>query len=191
MHERRLSTIVSLLAAPILAACATTVSPTPPFMSAPKAPIVLATAIVAPDAVVPLVTDEVKADPQSAVVIAAAATAGVPERASEIRTAVIRVAPSSAEAVVAVTDVSAPRPAASRDIPDPRHVAMLVENADRTERARNTPARTKPVDDRDLLTPTVQTVSRIGSGITRSLDGITRSLATVTKSVRQLVEDLR
>lgn len=120
------------LAVAVTTGCAKMPSSTPLLLSAQPATIVLATAIIAPEVLVPVVIEAVQAAPDSAVVIAAAATAGAPDQAGAIRAAVVRLVPTQAEAIVAVTRVTRGGPVVTRvEIPSPDRIAALVERATR------------------------------------------------------------
>jgi hypothetical protein len=113
-----------------LAGCAKVPKSTPILLSAEPTMIVLATAIIAPDALVAVVSDAVMAAPDSAVAIAAAAVAGAPDQALAVRAAVVRLAPLDAAAVVAVTTVRRRGPVFARvEIPNADRLASLVERA--------------------------------------------------------------
>lgn len=115
----------------LAAGCAKAPKMTPIFMSAQPTTVVLATAIIAPEALLAVVEDAVKANPESAVAIAAAAAAAAPSQAVAIRTAVVRLAPMEADAIVAVTRVTRRPVVARMDIPSFDSIANLVERATR------------------------------------------------------------
>ncbi|MBI2204174.1 MAG: hypothetical protein HYU41_10030 [Candidatus Rokubacteria bacterium] len=125
---RTISTV--LLTAAVFAGCASVPKSTPLLLSAEPTAIVLATAIIAPEALVTVVSEAVKAAPESAVVLAAAATAGAPDQALAIRAAVVRLAPLDAAAIVAVTTVKRRGPVIARlSIPNPDSMLSLLERA--------------------------------------------------------------
>lgn len=129
--RRVLTSGLLLLMVVAATACARPTMSTPLLLSAQPIAIVLATAIIAPDALVGLVRESVEASPQSAVPVAAAASAAAPDQALTIRATVIRLVPAAAEAVVAVTKVPRRAVAARVDIPTHETVAALVERATR------------------------------------------------------------
>ncbi|MBI1734915.1 MAG: hypothetical protein HYR51_07055 [Candidatus Rokubacteria bacterium] len=121
-----------MLTAALAAGCAKLPVTTPLLMSAQPTTIVLATALIAPESLVAVVTEAVQRAPELAVAIAAAAAAAAPGQASAIRTAVVRLAPADADAIVAVTKVKRRGPVVARvDIPDPDRLAALVERSTR------------------------------------------------------------
>lgn len=104
-----------------------------PLISAQPEPVgaVLATAIIAPEALVPVVIEAVTASPEDAVEIATAATMAAPDQALVIRTAVVRlVSDGDLEAVVAATKPRR-RPVPRLEIPRPDRIEALVERATR------------------------------------------------------------
>lgn len=116
----------------MLGGCAKLPKATPIFLSAQPTTVVLATAIIAPEALLAVVEDAVKAAPESAVVIAAAAAAAAPRQALAIRATVVRLVPMEADAIVAVTRVTRRAPVVARiDIPNHDSLATLVERATR------------------------------------------------------------
>jgi hypothetical protein len=115
----------------LVGGCAKSPKMTPIFMSAQPTTVVLATAIIAPEALLAVVEDAVKANPESAVAIAAAAAAAAPSQAVAIRTAVVRLAPMEADAIVAATRVTRRPVVARMDIPSYDSIANLVERATR------------------------------------------------------------
>ena len=128
--SRRL--ILSLCVAAATCGCAALPKATPIFTSAQPTSIVLATAIIAPEALLAVVTEAVSAAPESAVVIAAAATAVAPEQAPAIRAAVLRFAPTEAAAIVEATRVRRRGPVVARiSIPNHDNLTALVERATR------------------------------------------------------------
>lgn len=130
MRLRRFVTL--LIVGGVLVGCARVPSSTPLLLSAQPATMVLATAIIAPEMLVSVVSDAVRVAPEFAVAIAAAATAGAPDQASAIRAVVIRLAPTEAEAIVAVTRVKRRTPAVTTvTIPDHDKILALVERATR------------------------------------------------------------
>lgn len=86
-------------------ACATAPKATPLMLSAEPVAIVMATAIIAPEALVTVVTDAVKASPTSAIAIASAAALAAPDQALAIRSIVVQAAPLNAAEIVRVTAV--------------------------------------------------------------------------------------
>lgn len=131
LRSRSLRTIsTGLLVAAVFAGCANAPKFTPMLLTAEPTAIVLATAIIAPEALVAVVTEAVKAAPESAVVLAAAATAGAPDQALAIRAAVVSLAPLDAAAIVAVTTVKRRGPVVARlAIPNPDNLLSLLERA--------------------------------------------------------------
>ena len=130
MRDRVLGPVI--LSAALAAGCATLPAATPLLTTAQPTAIILATALIAPDALLSVVTDAVQRAPESAVAIAAAAAAAAPTQASAIRTAVVRLVPADADAIVAVTKVKRRGPVVARvDIPDPDRLAALVERSTR------------------------------------------------------------
>lgn len=131
LHRRSFRAIsVAVLVAAAMAGCARPPKSTPLLLSAEPIAIVLATAIIAPEALVSVVTDAVKAAPDSAVTIAAAAMAGAPDQAAAIRAAVVHLAPLDSAAIVAVTTVKRRAPVVARiSIPKPDNMLSLLERA--------------------------------------------------------------
>lgn len=115
----------------LLSGCAKVPKMTPIFMSAQPTTVVLATAIIAPEALLAVVQDAVKAAPESAVVIAAAAATAAPTQALAIRAAVVRLVPMEADAIVAATRVTRRALVARIEIPSYDTLANLVERATR------------------------------------------------------------
>ena len=169
---RELTILTCVLAAALRAAGCAALSGAAPSTAAP-APVVAA-GMMAPEEVVPAVTDAVKSSPASATAIAGASSVAVPDQAPGIRSAVIRLAPDDAASIVAATDVKPRPPAVTRvEIPKPERVATIVAAADK--------ARIEPTGVSGYVP---QGLSRFGSDITRVL-------ASAARSVRQFVEDLR
>jgi len=131
LHRRSFRAIsAAVLIAAALAGCAKAPKSTPMLLSAEPIAIVLATAIIAPEALVSVVTEAVKAAPSSAVALAAAATAGAPDQAAAIRAAVVHLAPLDAAAIVAVTTVKRRAPVVARvSVPNPDNILSLLERA--------------------------------------------------------------
>lgn len=173
MRQRHVTAAALILAAIPMAACSMLMPPRAGTPSSAETPVVLGTAIIAPDRVVPVVTDAVRSDPQSAVEIATAATAGAPSQATAIRTAVIREAPANAEAVTAATAVKPRRTQPTDRIEVPRHdrLTSLVDAAGFVDASQTAKFQT-------------DVVSRVGGGIARTFAGLGRS-------VLQFVEDLK
>ncbi|MBI2204360.1 MAG: hypothetical protein HYU41_10980 [Candidatus Rokubacteria bacterium] len=170
---RELTILTLVLAAALLAAGCAALSGTPSPSTAAPAPVVAA-GMMAPEEVVPAVTEAVKSSPASAAAIAGASSVAVPDQAAGIRSAVIRLAPDDAASIVAATDVKPRPPAVTRvEIPNPDRVATIVASADK--------ARIEPAGVSGYVP---QGLSRFGSDITRVL-------ATAARSVRQFVDDLR
>ena len=124
--------ILSVCVAAATCGCAKLPKSIPFFTSAQPTTIVLATAIIAPEALLMVVTDAVSVAPESAVAIAAAAAAAAPGQAQAIRAAVLRLVPGEADAIVAVTKVKRRGPVVARiEIPNHDSLAALVERATR------------------------------------------------------------
>ena len=175
MRERP-ACIVAALVAVVLSAGCRTLGPSPGRdVSTPHAPVILGTAIIAPDALVNVVTETARADRGGAPAIAAVAASGAPDQSAAIRSAVISVAPAEATAVAAATRTTRTAPAVTRvAIPNPDRLALLVADA-------------TSLTSGELAEP-----PRFGAGgMSRLGAEITRALLGVGRSVRQLVDDLR
>ena len=123
--------LLSLCFAAATTGCAIPPKATPIFTSSQPTTIVLATAIIAPEALVNVVTDAVSVAPESAVVIAAAAAAAAPNQAATIRATVVKLAPADADTIAAVTKVKRGQAVTRIEIPNHDRLAALVERATR------------------------------------------------------------
>ena len=123
--------IMFAVLAVLAAGCATASSRAPLLTSAGPTTVILGTAIIAPDALLGVVEDAIRASPEHAVVIAAAAAAAAPKQATAVRVAAVRLVPEYAEAIFEVTTVKTRRVVARLDIPSYDRLAALVENATR------------------------------------------------------------
>ena len=166
---RRHSATALLFLVPLLSACSTTLPTRKATPPSPETPAVLGTAIIAPDRVVPAVTDAVRADPGAAATIAGAATVAAPTQAAAIRSAAINEAPGEAAAVTRATRAKAPNPPAN-DIPRHERLAAIVEASEFSDASK--------------------TARFSLDGFTRIGGEVTRSLAALSRAVRQFVTDL-
>lgn len=85
------------------AGCAGVPRATPLLLSGSSLPIVMATAIIAPQELVNVTRAAVKAEPHQAAVIASMAVRCAPDQAAAIRAEVVRLVPEQAETIVKVT----------------------------------------------------------------------------------------